>query len=243
MADSRACCCNSFSGAAGCFLYGKLHLPGMDLHLRLGYYILRDFIGGGTQLALTLSHAANVARCSFGGSNFSFRPLAWQIHSTARVLLCVGQHAAPGLFVADTVLTGGVGAARLDLLCGAALPALFNLLAGKLAPLLYGEVGVFLDNRIRCISYHPTGVVGGGIAAIYLRRGAFPQLSSAFLLCLRQCLFQRHSGDFPGRIAFRHPPGGLFFNIFHSITSVIKYSNRISKSFKRFLNSAHKSPL
>ena len=61
----------------------------------------------------------------------------------ARVRVCIGQRAAPGLFGADTALTGGVGVGGFGLLCGMAFAVLFYLLAGELAALLYGEIGVY----------------------------------------------------------------------------------------------------
>ncbi len=98
------------AGAAGGFLDSKLHLTGTGLHLCLGCYAPHSFICGGSQLALTLGHAANVARRGFGGDGFFFCPLSGQICPTARALLCIGQRAVPSLFRADTALTGGVGA-------------------------------------------------------------------------------------------------------------------------------------
>ena len=139
----------------------------------------------------------------------------------------------PGLFRADTALTGGVGAGGFDLFYGTAFPVLFYLLAGKFTALLYGEIGVLLDDRIGCVGHCSAGVLGGGVVAIPLRGYAFSQLGSTFLLGFCPRLFQYRFGDFSGRIAFRHPPGGLFFNIFHGITPVIDYSNKISKSFKK----------
>ncbi len=82
----------------------------MGLHLRLGRHTAHSFICGGSQLALTLCHAANVARRGFGGDGFFFRPLSGQICPTARALRRIGQRAVLGLFRADTALTGGVGA-------------------------------------------------------------------------------------------------------------------------------------
>ena len=49
--------------------------------------------------------------------------------------------------------------------------------------------------------------------------------------------------DFPCSIASRHTLGWFFFYLFHGITPVIISSKEVSKSFKRLLNSAHKSPL
>jgi hypothetical protein len=169
-------------------------------------------------LALTLGHAANVARRDFGGDGFLFRPLAGQICPTARVPLCIGQRAALGLFRADTALTGGVGAGGFSLLCGTAFPVLFYLFAGKLAPLLHGEICVLLDDRIGCIGYRRAGILRSCIITVSLRRSAFPQHGSAFLLALRPRLFQRSFRNFPCGIASRHALGWLFFNIFHGIT-------------------------
>ena len=88
----------------------------MGLHLRLGRHTAHSFICGGSQLALTLCHAANVARRGFGGDGFFFRPLSGQICPTARALRRIGQRAVLGLFRADTALTGGVGAGNSLLL-------------------------------------------------------------------------------------------------------------------------------
>ena len=79
--------------------------------------------------------------------------------------------------------------------------------------------------------------------AFPLRRDAFPQLGSAFLLGFCPRLFQRSFRDFPCSIASRHTLGWFFFYLFHGITPVIISSKEVSKSFKRLLNSAHKSPL
>lgn len=148
------------------------------------------------------SFRVHVAWCSLGGDDFLFRSLAGQIRPTARALLCIGQRAAPSLFRADTALTGGVGAGGLDLLCGAALPVFLNLFAGKLSPLLYGEIGVLLDGGIGCIGHRPTSIIGGSIAAIPLRGGAFPQLGSAFLLDFCPYLFHRSFRFFPSVLLF-----------------------------------------
>ena len=194
-------------------------------------------------MALSLGHTTNISWCGLGGDGFFFCSLPGQIRPTARALRRIGQRATFGLFRADTALTSGVGVGGFDLLCGTALPIFLNLLAGNLAPLLYGEIGVLLDRRIGCICQHCASILGCGIIALPLCGGAFPQLSSAFLLCFCPCLFQRRLWNLPGHIAFQHPPSWLFFNIFHGITSVINFSKEISKSFKRLLNSAHKSPL
>ena len=108
---------------------------------------------------------------------------------TARALLCIGQRAVPGLFRADTVLTGCVGAGSFDLLCGMASAVLFYLLADKLAALLRGEICVLLDGRIGCVGHCSSGFLGGGIVAITLCGGAFSQHGSAFLLGFCPCLF------------------------------------------------------
>ena len=129
-----------------------------------------------------------------------------------------GKRAALGLFRADTALTGGVGAGGFSLLCGTAFPVLFYLFAGKLAPLLHGEICVLLDDRIGCIGYRRAGILRSCIITVSLRRSAFSQHGSAFLLGLRPRLFQRSFRDFPGCIASRHMRGWLFFNIFHGIT-------------------------
>ncbi|MFR4340609.1 MAG: hypothetical protein ACLT3F_07580 [Gemmiger formicilis] len=71
---------------AGGFLDGKLHLTSAGLHLRLGRYAPRSFICSDAQLALSLGHAANIARRGLGGDGFFFRPLAGQICPTARAL-------------------------------------------------------------------------------------------------------------------------------------------------------------
>ena len=78
---------NGLAGIASSFLYGKLNLMGAGLHLRLGCYAPHSFICGGTQLALALGHAANIARCGLDRDGFFFRPLAGQIRSTVRALL------------------------------------------------------------------------------------------------------------------------------------------------------------
>ena len=218
MPDGRAHRRSGLTGVGGGFLHGKLHLAGAGLHLGLSCYVPHSFICGGAQLALALGHAANVARSGFGGVDLFLCPLAGQICPTARVLLCIGQRAALDLFGADTALTGGVDVGGFGLLCGTALPIFLNLLAGNLAPLLYGEIGVLLDSRIGCIGQHCASILGCGIIALPLRGGAFPQLSSAFLLGFCPCLFQRSFRDFPGCIASRHMRGWLFFNIFHGIT-------------------------
>ena len=98
------------AGAAGGFLDSKPHLTGTGLHLCLGCYAPHSFICGGSQLALTLGHAANIARCGLGGDGFFFCPLSGQICPTARARLCIGQRTALDLFLADTALIGGVGA-------------------------------------------------------------------------------------------------------------------------------------
>ena len=145
----------------------------MGLHLRLGHHTAHSFICGGAQLALTLGHTANITRRGFGGDGFFFCPLSGQICPTVRARLCVGQRAALGLFRADTALTGGVGVGGFGLLCGTALPIFLNLLAGNLAPLLYGEIGVLLDGRIRYISHCHTSIIGGSIVTILLHGGVF----------------------------------------------------------------------
>ena len=144
-----------------------------DLHLCLGGYAARSFICGSTQLALTLGHTANIARRGFGGDGFFFRPLAGQICPTARALRRIGQRAALGLFRADTALTGSVDAGGFGLLGGTAFPVFFYLFAGKLAPLLHGEICVLLDGRIRYIRHRPTSIIGGSIVTILLHRGIF----------------------------------------------------------------------
>ena len=58
------------AGAAGGFLDSKLHLTGTSLHLCLGCYAPHSFICGGSQLALTLGHTANIARHGLGGDGF-----------------------------------------------------------------------------------------------------------------------------------------------------------------------------
>ena len=215
----------------------------MGLHPRLGRHTAHSLICGGAQLALTLGHAANVARRDFGGDGFLFRPLAGQICPTARVPLCIGQRAALDLFGADTALIGGVDADGFGLLGGTAFPVFFYLFAGNLAPLLHGEICVLLDDRIGCIGYHRAGILRSCIITVSLRRSAFSQHGSAFLLGLRPRLFQRSFRDFPCSIASRHTLGWFFFYLFHGITPVIISSKEVSKSFKRLLNSAHKSPL
>ena len=87
-----------------------------------------------------------------------------------------------------------------------------------LAPLLHGEICVLLDDRIGCIGYHRAGILRSCIITVSLRRSAFSQHGSAFLLGLRPRLFQRSFRDSPGCIASRHMRGWLFFNIFHGIT-------------------------
>ena len=171
------------AGFAGSFPDGKLHLVDVGLHLCLGCYAPHSFICGSTH------HTANIARHGLGGDGFFFCPLSGQICPTTRTLLCIGQRAAPGLFWADTALTGGVDTGSLSPLCCAAFPVFLNLLAGKLASLLYGEISVLLDGGIGCIGHRPTSIIGGSIAAIPLCGGAFPQLGSAFLLGLRPRLF------------------------------------------------------
>ena len=136
---------DGLAGVGSGFLDSKLHLTGTGLHLCLGCYAPHSFICGGSQLALTLSHTTNISWCGLGGDDFFFRPLAGKICPTARVLLCIGQRAALDLFGADTALTGGVDAGGLDRFCGVAHPVLFYLFAGKLAPLLHGEICVLLD--------------------------------------------------------------------------------------------------
>ena len=88
----------------------------MGLHLRLGHYTAHSFICGGACPALTLGHAANIARCDLGGDGFFFCPLAGQICPTVRALRRIGQRAALDLFGADTALFGGVGAGGSHLL-------------------------------------------------------------------------------------------------------------------------------
>ena len=218
MSYGRAYRCNRPAGIAGSFLDSKLYLAGAGMHLCLGCYAPHSFICGSTQLALTLCHAANVARCGFGDDGFFFCPLPGQICPTARARLCIGQCAALALFRADTALIGGVDAGGLDRFCGVAHPVLFYLFAGNLAPLLHGEICVLLDDRIGCIGYHRAGILRSCIITVSLRRSAFSQHGSAFLLGLRPRLFQRSFRDFPGCIASRHMRGWLFFNIFHGIT-------------------------
>ena len=188
------------AGAAGGFLDSKLHLTGKGLHLCLDCYAPHSFICGGSQLALTLGHTTNISWRGLGGDGFFFCPLSGQICPTTRTLLCIGQRAALGLFRADIVLTGGVGAGCFGLFCGAAFAVLFYLLEGKLAALLYGEIGVLLDGRIGCICQHRRSVLGCGIVAFPLRRDAFPQLGSAFLLGFCPRLFQRSFGIFPAAL-------------------------------------------
>ena len=206
------------AGAAGGFLDSKLHLTGTGLHLCLGCYAPHSFICGGSQLALTLGHTTNISWRGLGGDDFFFRPLAGQICPTARVPLCIGQRAALDLFGADTALIGGVDADGFGLLGGTAFPVFFYLFAGNLAPLLHGEICVLLDDRIGCIGYRRAGILRSCIITVSLRRSAFSQHGSAFLLGLRPRLFQRSFRDFPGCIASRHMRGWLFFNIFHGIT-------------------------
>ena len=189
-----------------------------QLHLCLGCYAPHSFICGGSQLALTLGHTTNISWRGLGGDDFFFRPLAGQICPTARVPLCIGQRAALDLFGADTALIGGVDADGFGLLGGTAFPVFFYLFAGNLAPLLHGEICVLLDDRIGCIGYHRAGILRSCIITVSLRRSAFSQHGSAFLLGLRPRLFQRSFRDFPGCIASRHMRGWLFFNIFHGIT-------------------------
>ena len=97
-------------------------------------------------MTLALCHTANVVRRGLGSDGFFFCPLSGQICPTTRALHRIGQRSALGLFRADTSLTCGVGVGGCDLLCGAAFSVLFNLLAGKLAALLRGEICVFLDS-------------------------------------------------------------------------------------------------
>ena len=97
-------------------LHGKPYFLRMGLHLRLGHYTAHSFICGGVQLALTLGHAANIARCGLGGDGFFFCPLAGQICPTVRALRRIGQRAVLDLFRADTALTGGVDAGNSFLL-------------------------------------------------------------------------------------------------------------------------------
>ena len=184
----------------------------------MGSHTARGFICGGARPALTFGHTANIARRGFGGDGFFFCPLSGQICPTARAVRRIGQRAALGLFRADTALIGGVDAGGLDRFCGVAHPVLFYLFAGNLAPLLHGEICVLLDDRIGCIGYHRAGILRSCIITVSLRRSAFSQHGSAFLLGLRPRLFQRSFRDFPGCIASRHMRGWLFFNIFHGIT-------------------------
>ena len=93
--NCRAHCSNRLAGVCDGFLDGKLYLASVGLHLRLGRHTAHSLICGGAQLALTLGHAANVARRDFGGDGFLFRPLAGQICPTARALVCIGQRAVP----------------------------------------------------------------------------------------------------------------------------------------------------
>ena len=222
-ADKKMPYCRAYrhsrlAGAAGGFLDSKLHLTGTSLHLCLGCYAPHSFICGGSQLALTLGHTANIARHGLGGDGFFFCSLAGQIRPTARALLCIGQRVVPSLFRADTALIGGMGAGGLDLFSGVSFPVFFCLFARNLAPLLHGEICVLLDDRIGCIGYHRAGILRSCIITVSLCRSAFPQHGSAFLLGLRPRLFQRSFRDFPGCIASRHMRGWLFFNIFHGIT-------------------------
>ena len=173
-----------------------------------------------------MGHAANITRRGLGGNSFFFCPPSGQICPTVRALRRIGRRAAFSLFRVDT-----------------ALPVFFYLFAGKLAALLYGEIGVLFDSRIGCVSQRRARVLGCGVVAILLRGGAFPQLISAFLLGLRPRLFQCSFRDFPCSIASRHTLGWFFFYLFHGIISVINYSNRISKSLKWLLNSTHKLSL
>ena len=197
-------------------------MAGAGLHLGLSCYVPHSFICGGAQLALALGHAANVARSGFGGVDLFLCPLAGQIRPTVRVPLCIGQRAALDLFGADTALIGGVDAGGFGLLGGTAFPVFFYLFAGNLAPLLHGEICVLRDDRIGCIGYHRAGILRSCIITVSLRRSAFSQHGSAFLLGLRPRLFQRSFRDFPGCIASRHMRGWLFLNIFHGITPRLK---------------------
>ena len=217
--DGRAHRRNRLAGVGSGFLDCKLNLAGTGLHLRLGRYVPYRFICGGAQLALTLGHAANVTRRGFDSDGFFFRPLAGQIRPTARALLCIGQRAAPGLLRADTALTGGVGVGGFSLLCGMAFSVLFYLLAGKLAALLYGEIGVLFDSRIGCVSQRRARVLGCGVVAILLRGGAFPQLGSAFLLGFCPRLFSAAFGIFPDTLLFGIRSAGF------SLTSVFFLGN------------------
>ena len=140
-------------------------------------------------MALTLGHASNVARRGLGGADSLFRPLAGQICPTARVRVCIGQRAAPGLLRADTALTGGVGVDGFSLLCGMAFSVLFYLLAGKLAALLYGEIGVLFDSRIGCVSQRRARVLGCGVVAILLREVLSRSLFRLFSLASVHAFF------------------------------------------------------
>lgn len=133
-------CRNRLAGVSSGLSDGKLHLVGTSLHLCLERHIMHRFIGGGTQLPLTLGHATNIARRGLGGDNFFFCPLAGQICPSVRALVCIGQRAVPGLFPAGTALTGG--ASNFDLFCIAVLTIFFYLLAGKLLTLPHGEIGI-----------------------------------------------------------------------------------------------------
>lgn len=176
----------------------------IGLHLRLGSHTAHSFGSSSAQLALSLRHAANIARRGLGGDDFFFRPLAGQICPTARVLRRIGQRAALGLFRADTALTGGVGAGVDDfsLLCGAALPVFFNLLAGKLSPLLYGEIGVLLDSRIGCISQHRSSVLGRGIVALPCVKLLSRSLVRLFSLASVHNFFITSFGILPAALLF-----------------------------------------
>ena len=116
MSYGRAYRCNRPAGIAGSFLDSNVYLAGAGMHLCLGCYAPHSFICGSTQLALTLCHAANVARRGFGDDGFFFCPLPGQICPTARARLCIGQCAALALFRADTALIGGVDAGSSFLL-------------------------------------------------------------------------------------------------------------------------------
>lgn len=61
----------------------------------------------------------------------------------AGVALRRAARAVPSLFGDDTALIGGVSAGGFGLLCGTAVSIFFDFLAGKFAPLLHGEIGIY----------------------------------------------------------------------------------------------------
>ena len=162
-------------------------------------------------MALTLGHAANVARRDFGGDGFLFRPLAGQICPTARALVCIGQRAVLGLFRADTALTGGGGAGS-----GFLLAVLSGLGFCQFPPLMpHKSCRLFRSRTYKICRFLLSEVI-----IIFPRGGAglfFRFLSTPLL----------------GRLSVSSPPtfggtvAGLLFILFwrsHTLTSVRLYA-------------------